>query len=132
MHSLIDVKTDARMQLINITARVAEAVAASGVQEGLCTITVPHTTAGVTINEAADPTVVKDILMELEKIVPAEDGYRHMEGNSAAHIKASMMGSSCQLPVSRGLLVLGTWQGIFFCEFDGPRARTARITLLSG
>ena len=91
--------------------------------DGLVTVFVPHTTAGVTINEHADPSVVEDILMELDKTIPLNDNYRHLEGNSAAHIKSSMMGASLTIIVESGRLVLGTWQGIFFCEFDGPRSR---------
>ena len=132
MLSEITVRTRAKTELIDITSDVADTVASCGVQEGLCTVTVPHTTAGVTVNEAADPTVARDILMELNKVVPLQDGYRHMEGNSAAHIKSTLVGASCQVPVSRGALALGTWQGIFFCEFDGPRNRRVRVSVTPG
>jgi len=132
MLSEITVRSRDKTQLIDITAEVAKVVVSSGVQEGVCTVTVPHTTAGVTINEAADSSVGQDILMELNKIVPFQDAYRHLEGNSAAHIKSTVVGVSCQVPVSRGSLALGTWQGIFFCEFDGPRTRRARVSLTAG
>jgi secondary thiamine-phosphate synthase enzyme len=120
-----------RCQLIDITDRIGEAVRSSGLREGLCTVFVPHTTAGVTINENADPTVVRDLLMELEKIVPFQDGYAHSEGNSAAHIKSSLVGCSVQVAVSGGSLSLGTWQGIYFCEFDGPRRRFVQVQLIA-
>jgi secondary thiamine-phosphate synthase enzyme len=129
MQSQITIRTHDRTELINITSQVSKVVASSGIKEGLCTIYVPHTTAGVTINEAADPTVVRDILMEINKIVPFEDGYRHREGNSAAHLKSTLVGVSCQIPVSDGALDLGTWQGVFFCEFDGPRSRRAMVSV---
>jgi len=116
--------------MIDITKRVAEAVRASGVQEGLCFIYVPHTTAGVTINENADPSVREDILACLERLAPAAARYRHAEGNADAHIKASLVGSSASVIVEGGKLVLGTWQGIFLCEFDGPRNRKVHITFL--
>ena len=132
MLSEITVRSHGKTELIDITSEVAEAVGSSGLQEGLCTVTVPHTTAGVTINESADPSVTQDILMELNRVVPLQDGYRHTEGNSAAHIKSTLVGVSCQVPVSRGTLALGTWQGIFFCEFDGPRTRRVRVCLTAG
>lgn len=130
MISKFSVKTAKKTQLVNVTSIVREAVDSSGVQEGLCTVYVPHTTAGITINEAADPAVAKDILFEIDKIVPFDDRYSHSEGNSAAHIKASLVGSSCQIPVTKGNLGLGTWQGIFFCEFDGARNRTVDVCVL--
>ena len=114
----------------DITSPVAAAVENSGVQEGLCLISSPHTTAGITINENADPDVKRDMLMEIGRIVPISDGYRHREGNSAAHIKATFTGLSVTLPVSGGRLVLGTWQGIYFCDFDGPRQRRALVTVI--
>ena len=119
----ISVSTRSRSELVDITAEVQRAVAESGVQNGLCHVYVPHTTAGVTINENADPSVREDILMELNKLIPLQDNYQHREGNAAAHIKASIVGSSQTILVQDGRLVLGTWQGIFFCEFDGPRSR---------
>jgi len=109
--------------MIDITDAVQKAVSDSGVKEGVCIIYAPHTTAGITINENADPSVKKDILAELNKLIPFDDNYSHLEGNAAAHIKSSIVGCSQSVIVSNGRLVLGTWQGIFFCEFDGPRSR---------
>lgn len=109
--------------MVDITGQVQAAVAASGIREGLCTVFIPHTTCAVTINENADPDVVRDMLYALNKMVPWEDGYHHFEGNTAAHIKSSMMGFSEQVIVHDGKLVLGTWQGIYLCEYDGPRLR---------
>ena len=117
------VSTRGRTEFVDITARVADAVTAQGMQDGVVTVFVPHTTAGITINENADPSVTADMAASLDRQVPWQAGYRHGEGNSAAHIKASMMGSSVQIIVEGGELQLGTWQGIYFCEFDGPRAR---------
>ena len=124
----IAVATRTRTELVDITSEVAAAVGRSAVEDGFCIVYVPHTTAGVTINEDADPSVRRDVLMELNKIVPLEDGYSHAEGNSAAHIKASLVGCSCALPVRAGRPALGTWQGIYFCEFDGPRSRKVWVT----
>ncbi len=124
------VPTHARTELINIDDPVQRAVAESGVQTGLCHIFVPHTTAGVTINENADPDVIRDMLMEIDKIIPFEDGYHHAEGNSAAHIKSSLVGCAQTVPVEEGRLALGTWQSIFFCEFDGPRHRQVIIQII--
>jgi len=124
------VPTHARTELINIDDTVQRAVAESGVQTGLCHIFVPHTTAGVTINENADPDVIRDMLMEIDKIIPFEDGYHHAEGNSAAHIKSSLVGCAQTVPVEEGRLALGTWQSIFFCEFDGPRHRQVIIQII--
>jgi secondary thiamine-phosphate synthase enzyme len=121
------VRTDSRQQMLDITDRVQEAVAQSGAQEGLCMVFVPHTTAGVTISENADPSVGRDMLYEIDKLVPLDDGYDHSEGNSAAHLKSSLFGCSCLVPVEGGRLVLGTWQGIYFCEFDGPRTRKVQV-----
>ena len=123
----LTVDTAKHTQMVNITEPVRKAVKESGVREGMCTVFVPHTTAGVTINENADPDVVRDITAALEKLVPWEDGYRHAEGNSAAHLKASLTGFSQQLIVDGGDLVLGTWQGIWFCEYDGPRRRSVYV-----
>lgn len=118
-------------QLINITGLVQEAVAKSGVQSGVATIFVAHTTAGITINENADPNVTRDMLNILDRMVPWRNAdYQHFEGNTAAHMKASMMGNSTQIIVENGLLQLGTWQGIYFCEFDGPRQRKVQIKVL--
>jgi len=116
-------RTNRRTEMLNITAEVARVVDEMGLQDGVCTVFVPHTTAGVTINENADPDVQRDILREINKIVPFDDDYSHAEGNAAAHLKSSLVGCSVQVIVRGGKLVLGTWQGIFFCEFDGPRSR---------
>jgi secondary thiamine-phosphate synthase enzyme len=118
------VKTHAQSEMINITRQVQAAVHASGINSGICTVFVPHTTAGVTINENADPDVIRDILKEMNTVVPHADGYAHSEGNSAAHIKDSLFTSSCTVIVEGGSLKLGTWQSVFFCEFDGPRNRS--------
>ena len=125
----ISVSTRSRTELVDITAQVKKVVTESGIQEGLCHVYVPHTTAGITINENADPSVREDILMELNKTIPFEDNYKHREGNAAAHIKATIVGSSETLLVERGQVVLGTWQGIFFCEFDGPRSRRVLVKI---
>jgi secondary thiamine-phosphate synthase enzyme len=132
MIETIQIRTSAKTDLIDITRSVEEAVRKSGVKDGICWVYVPHTTAAVTINENADPSVSKDILMELNKIVPFQDRYQHLEGNSPAHIKASLIGSSVTVFVQSGRLVLGTWQGIFFCEFDGPRNRQVFVKVLKG
>ncbi|MCL2842710.1 MAG: secondary thiamine-phosphate synthase enzyme YjbQ [Oscillospiraceae bacterium] len=116
-----------REGMVNITSRITEAIMESGVTEGLCVIHCPHTTAGLTINENADPDVTKDMLYALNEISPDRARFRHMEGNSAAHVKASLMGAGITLIVHRGRPVLGIWQGIYFCEFDGPRARTVHV-----
>lgn len=123
MIKTIGISTSDRTQLLDITAKIRDFVRGSGIREGACTVFVPHTTAGITINENADPTVKRDILMILNRAIPFSDDYRHAEGNSAAHIKASLIGSSVQLIVSDADIVLGTWQGVYFCEFDGPRSR---------
>lgn len=119
----ITIQTNSHIQILDITAQVQKVVEESRITEGLCCVFVPHTTAGVTINENADPSVKQDILMELNKIIPFNDNYSHLEGNSAAHIKASIVGFSVNVPVKNNNLLLGTWQGICFCEFDGPRTR---------
>jgi len=119
----IDVSTGSRTQFIDITDRISEEVRRTGVQNGTCFVFTQHTTAGLTINENADPDVVRDILAGLARLVPPAGDYRHAEGNSDAHIKASLMGFSLTIPVIDGRLALGTWQGIYFCEFDGPRNR---------
>jgi len=123
------VSTRERTEMIEITGRVQAAVGKSGVREGLVVVYVPHTTAAVTINENADPDVQRDILKELNKIVPFEDDYSHQEGNSAAHVKAVLIGSSVTVPVSEDSLVLGTWQAVYFCEFDGPRTRCVIVSV---
>ncbi len=124
-------RTSTQTEFVDITRSVHEAVKKTGVEDGICIIFIPHTTAGVTINENADPSVVQDIIMELNKIVPFKDPYRHMEGNSPAHIKASLVGCSQIVFVESRKLVLGTWQGIFFCEFDGPRNRKVHVKVIS-
>ena len=118
-------------ELIDVTTVVRQAVGRSGLRDGAVLLFVPHTTAAVTVNENADPDVVHDLLMELDKIVPLRDGYRHGEGNSAAHIKSTLVGVSQLLPVADGEPVLGTWQGIYFCEFDGPRRRRLLLQVLT-
>ncbi len=117
------IKTRLREELVLVTGLVQEAVVESGVKEGMCLVQVPHTTAGIMINENADPDVVDDILKGLKQMVPDRADYFHLEGNSPAHIKASLMGCSVQVMIEAGRLMLGTWQGIYFCEFDGPRSR---------
>jgi len=126
----LPVKTNSQTEMIDVTALVQEQVTECGISDGLCMVFVPHTTAAVTINESADPAVKHDILMVLNKIVPWKEAYRHMEGNSPAHLKTSLVGSSETIAVEKGRLVLGTWQGIFLCEFDGPRSRKLDIRLI--
>lgn len=123
-------ETHARTEMIDITTRVQEELDIAHYSGGLCMLYVPHTTAAVTINENADPSVREDILMVLNQMVPDEAAYQHLEGNSPAHVKASLMGASELVAVEQGRLVLGTWQGIFFCEFDGPRKRKLSIKLI--
>jgi secondary thiamine-phosphate synthase enzyme len=125
----LDIKTKSRVELQEITDRVRDVVAASGIKSGICHIFVPHTTAGILVNEHADPSVVEDIAAQLEEMVPQNKSYRHLEGNAPAHIKASLIGDSRTLFIEDGKLVLGTWQGIFFCEFDGPRNRRVLVKL---
>jgi secondary thiamine-phosphate synthase enzyme len=117
------VQTRSRTDFLKIDRQVAEIVEESGIAEGVITVFIPHTTAGITINENADPDVMADMEQVLDRVVPWDGGYRHCEGNTAAHAKASMMGSSVQVIVSGGKLQLGTWQSLYFCEFDGPRTR---------
>ncbi len=126
------VTTRARCEMIDITGPVRAVIRDEGVRDGICYVFVPHTTAAVTINENADPDVPRDILAELEKVIPFADNYRHIEGNSAAHIKASLTGSSESLLIEKGDLLLGTWQSLFFCEFDGPRTRKVVVKILHG
>jgi len=132
MMQTFKVGTSAQTEFIDITRSVQEAVKKTGVEDGICIIFIPHTTAAITINENADPSVVRDMVMELNKIVPLKDQYHHMEGNSPSHIKASLVGCSQVVFVESGKLVLGTWQGIFFCEFDGPRDRKVHVKVISG
>jgi secondary thiamine-phosphate synthase enzyme len=126
----IEVPSKSHTQFIDITFKIREVVNKSGIVNGICCVYVPHTTAGVTINENADPDVVDDMIMELNKVVPFEDRYKHMEGNSAAHIKASLTGLSQNIIINEGQLMLGTWQGIYFTEFDGPRHRKVYIKIM--
>lgn len=123
----IGIRTSARTQFVDITRDVQDAVKSSGVSDGVCTIYVPHTTAGITINENADPDVVRDIIDTLERLVPQNASYRHVEGNADSHVKASLMGFSVDVLVEDGRLTLGTWQGVYFCEFDGPRNRQVYV-----
>jgi secondary thiamine-phosphate synthase enzyme len=124
------VATQKRTDMVDITARVQGAVRATGLQSGICTVFVPHTTAGITINENADTDVIRDILMEMNTVIPFTGGYAHSEGNSAAHIKSSLFGCTLNVIVEGGSLQLGTWQSIFLCEFDGPRNRTVWTKVL--
>jgi secondary thiamine-phosphate synthase enzyme len=128
----LTVPTRRRSQLEEVTERVQQVVASSGVGEGICYVVVPHTTAGVTINEAADPAVVHDMLNYLDELVPTEASFLHAEGNSDAHIKAALVGHSAVVPIESGQLVLGTWQGIYLAEFDGPRPRTVMVKVVAG
>ena len=126
----LTVQTQKREQFINITGEVERIVTQSGIKEGNVRLFTLHTTAGLTINENADPSVVEDMHMELDKMVPLNDNYRHIEGNSAAHIKSSLFGVSLSVIITGGKLLLGTWQGLFFCEFDGPRQRTVKVKVI--
>ena len=127
----ITVKTHSHTELVDITNEIQSVLKAVNFTSGICMLYVPHTTAGITINESADPSVRRDILMVLNQMVPWKADYRHMEGNSPAHIKTSLMGTSQIVAVEDGRMVLGTWQGIFYCEFDGPRTRKLHIKLIS-
>jgi secondary thiamine-phosphate synthase enzyme len=126
-----DVQTGSKEVLVDITRQVEEVVEKSGVKSGACIVYVPHTTAAVTINENADPSVRQDVLMTLRKSVPDSHPYAHTEGNAPAHAKSSIVGASITIPIEDGQLILGTWQGIFFCEFDGPRRRHVYVQLLA-
>ena len=125
----LKVKTTSRTEFVDITAGIQDLVRSAGLEDGLCMVYVPHTTAAVTINESADPSVKADMLMVLNDIIPWEAGYRHLEGNSPAHIKSTLVGASELIAVDKGRLALGTWQGVFFCEFDGPRTRKVHVRL---
>lgn len=127
---ILSVRTRSQTELVDITGQVRKWIKSSGFVSGLCFLYVPHTTAAITINESADPCVALDIVTALNRMVPLQEPYQHMEGNSPAHIKASMIGSSVLVAVEQGELCFGTWQGIFFCEFDGPRTRKVRIRFL--
>jgi len=126
----LTITTDGRTEMRCIDAEIRKVIEESGVQDGVCLLWVPHTTAAVTINENADPDVVRDILSETAKIIPFDDGYSHSEGNSAAHIKSSLIGPSLSIIISGGRPVLGTWQSIYFCEFDGPRRRRLLVKIV--
>ena len=130
MPSQFSVSTHSSTEMVNITSQVRNELQHAEVKTGICTVYVPHTTAGITINEGADPNVAGDMLMEINKIVPLQDGYTHAEGNSAAHIKTSFLGSSVQIPIENSRLTLGTWQSIFLCEFDGPRNRRVIVQVI--
>jgi secondary thiamine-phosphate synthase enzyme len=125
------VKTSSPCEMIDITRRISDILHREGTTDGICQVFVPHTTAAVTINENADPDVPMDILTILDRMVPLRGGYRHLEGNSAAHVKASLIGASETVFIEEGRLVLGTWQSVFFCEFDGPRVRQVIVKILS-
>jgi len=127
---ILSVKTRERTELIDITSNINQLIQKSGTDQGLCMVYVPHTTAAVTINESADPSVKSDILMILNQIIPWEANYRHLEGNSPAHIKSTLVGSSELIAIENRRLILGTWQGIFFCEFDGPRTRKVDVHIM--
>lgn len=128
----ISLRTERRCQLLDITKLVEEAVASSGVKDGICVLFVPHTTAGITVNEAADPSVARDISNTLSRLVPESASYSHSEGNADSHIKSVLVSPSLTLLVKGGRLVLGTWQGVFFCEFDGPRSRKLLVKVIPG
>lgn len=128
----VEVPTTARAQMIDITDLVAAELEKTGMKKGTCSVYMPHTTAGLTINENADPDVTRDILTGLARLVPVAGDYRHAEGNSDAHIKASLMGFSLRVPVIDGHLALGTWQALYFCEFDGPRHRHVLVGFTDG
>ena len=127
----LSVKTDRRTQLVDVTAQVQKAVAASGVATGVCYLYVPHTTAAITINECADPDVARDVEGALDRLIPAKGPYRHSEGNSDSHVKAVLVGTSQIVFVEGGKLALGRWQGIFLCEFDGPRERRLHVRVVA-
>ena len=129
MLNRLSIRTRSKSELMDITPLIRDVVDKSKIENGVCYIFVPHTTAGITINENADPSVRQDILIELDKLVPWQGNYTHLEGNAAAHIKASLVGSSETIPVENGDLVLGTWQGVFFAEFDGPRRREVWVKI---
>jgi secondary thiamine-phosphate synthase enzyme len=131
-HAILRLSTNAREEFVEVTDDVRAVVNEAGFRDGVVTLFVPHTSAAVTINENADPDVQSDMLGWLAKLIPASPGFRHAEGNSDAHLKASLVGPSVQVPLVQGALRLGRWQGIYFCEFDGPRARQIEVTVLAG
>lgn len=126
----LNISTKIRSEMVDITGEVNDALRDSGVRTGVCQVFIPHTTAGVTINENTDPDVRADIIRALDAAVPWRNGYRHAEGNSAAHVKASLTGFSAMIPIEGGRLALGTWQAVYFCEFDGPRSRTVIVNIM--
>jgi secondary thiamine-phosphate synthase enzyme len=128
----LTVKTHSQTEMVLVHSEIEAIIRESGIQEGICVLWVPHTTAGITINENADPSVVRDILYELNKVIPLRDNYHHAEGNSAAHIKSSLFGPSLTLLINGGQLVMGTWQSVYFCEFDGPRQRRLMVKVMEG
>jgi secondary thiamine-phosphate synthase enzyme len=127
---IITIKTHVKTELIDITSHIEEVVSQKNIKEGLCLLFVPHTTAAITINESADPNVKSDMLMVLNQMVPWKADYRHLEGNSPAHVKSSLIGASELIAIKSGRLILGRWQGLFFCEFDGPRQRKLHIKFM--
>jgi secondary thiamine-phosphate synthase enzyme len=126
----ITVETRRRCELIDVTAKLSRLVSDAGIAEGLLTAQVLHTTAGLTINENADPDVARDLLAQLERLAPARGDYAHAEGNSDAHIKSTLVGATLAIPVAQGKLALGTWQGVYLCEFDGPRTRKINVRVM--
>ena len=130
MHK-ITIETESQMEMVDVTAGVRQALKETGVASGMCHLYVPHTTAAITINENTDPNVRKDMINELLKTIPLNDGYLHAEGNAAAHILSSLVGASQSVPIENGKLTLGTWQAIYFCEFDGPRSRTVLMRVIA-
>lgn len=131
MQITLNIQTPSQTSFVEITGRVQDALSDEQFEDGIIVVYVPHTTSGITINENADPNVVRDFLMDLDRLIPqSQPYYRHYEGNSAAHLKASLMGSSVTVIVEKGKMCLGTWQGIYLCEFDGPRNRRVMIKLL--
>jgi len=129
MRYIFDVETHSRTEFIDITSQVESAVGQSGIKSGHCLVFVPHTTAALTVNENADADVPRDIIVELNKVVPFEDNYMHAEGNSAAHLKSTLVGCSEMFIIEESMLLLGTWQAIYFCEFDGPRRRRLLVSI---
>jgi secondary thiamine-phosphate synthase enzyme len=127
---ILSVKTRSKTEFIDITSDIKSVVKQAGIDQGICMLYVPHTTAGITINESADPSVPSDVLMVLNQMVPWDADYRHLEGNSPAHVKSSLVGPSELIAIEDGALVFGTWQGIFFCEFDGPRNRKVHVRIM--
>jgi secondary thiamine-phosphate synthase enzyme len=132
MYEQLQIRTPSHACIVEITSQIQQLITRYGIEQGLCTVFVPHTTAGVTINENADPTVRGDMLAILDRLVPWRGDYAHLEGNSAAHLKASLMGASCTVLVMGRQLRLGTWQGIYLTEFDGPRTRQVWVKVISG